>query len=696
MVSQLDDLITRDDIADVAASEGLLLEDEDRISILEAMRSIDVQACPGSGKTTLVAAKLILLARKWPYKDRGICVLSHTNVAKDEIVERLVASRYPEAQRLLSHPHFIGTIQEFVGKYAAFPFIRSKGVEIRLVDTDTCVQMLYSKLNFRARAYVDRKSTYSNILYDFGLRVFDDNLIIEVPTFSNGSKSKSFKELHNTKAELIRNGFFFFRDVYTFAELALNRSETLQSALQARFPCVFLDEMQDTQKFQDDLLRKIFPIDDGRLIVQRFGDPDQAIFHGTGGEEPNESFNAKAARDMDFVVNKSHRFDGSIAGKTKVFSLNSVPLETEQSEDKVAELLAHASKVGEFQHTLLIYENETRERVIDCFAELVSSQFSNEKKGSDRFCVKAIGAVGNEIDPAKDQLKIGHYWPSYDKGRSKASFKPATLQEAVEFCRKSEVSDWADSYKLILDCVVRFLRLSRFTDENGRNHTSRSLRMYLKSKNQWARFRQVIHLLLKDAGQIEEDFWTEICEKLKQIFELNALPPEAEAFLAYSEEIELIEDIGDVEEQEVTASVQPAGNSYFHPDGFKIELSTIHGVKGETHDATLVLETKNHCCDLEVMMPYLTGCLPSEAHPNSKVPDKPHATRAFKPNKIFMRQLYVAMSRPRHLLCLAIHSDRVNADQEASLHNRGWNVQRVVVPAGAEECRQSRLSTQKQ
>ena len=98
MVSPLDDLITREDIVEVAVSEALVFDDEDRISILQAMRSIDVQASPGSGKTTLVAAKLILLARKWPYKDRGICVLSHTNVAKDEIIERLVASRYPEAK----------------------------------------------------------------------------------------------------------------------------------------------------------------------------------------------------------------------------------------------------------------------------------------------------------------------------------------------------------------------------------------------------------------------------------------------------------------------------------------------------------------------------------------------------------------------------------------------------------------------
>ena len=121
MANLLRELISREDIAELAHSEALNFDDEERISILKTMRSIDVQACPGSGKTTLIAAKLILLAKKWPLSDQGICVLSHTNVAKDEIIERLKKSKSLEAQRLLSYPHFIGTIQEFTNRFLALP-----------------------------------------------------------------------------------------------------------------------------------------------------------------------------------------------------------------------------------------------------------------------------------------------------------------------------------------------------------------------------------------------------------------------------------------------------------------------------------------------------------------------------------------------------------------------------------------------
>lgn len=38
----------------------------------------------------------------------------------------------------------------------------------------------------------------------------------------------------------------------------------------------------------------------------------------------------------------------------------------------------------------------------------------------------------------------------------------------------------------------------------------------------------------------------------------------------------------------------------------------------------------------------------------------------------FSRQLYVAASRPLHLLCLAIHEDRISQPQRDALINLGW------------------------
>ena len=81
---------------------------ESQISFLGLRSSCDVQAVPGNGKTTLLAAKLALLSRTWRSRSHGVCVISHTNSARHEIERALLS--HPTASAFLSYPHFIGTL----------------------------------------------------------------------------------------------------------------------------------------------------------------------------------------------------------------------------------------------------------------------------------------------------------------------------------------------------------------------------------------------------------------------------------------------------------------------------------------------------------------------------------------------------------------------------------------------------------
>ena len=60
-------------------------DDEDQRNVLTSSTSCDVQAAPGNGKTTLIVAKLALLSLTWASRTQGVCVISHTNVARDEV-----------------------------------------------------------------------------------------------------------------------------------------------------------------------------------------------------------------------------------------------------------------------------------------------------------------------------------------------------------------------------------------------------------------------------------------------------------------------------------------------------------------------------------------------------------------------------------------------------------------------------------
>ena len=98
---------------DIEWTERLLLPDgchfnDERRAFIRCAGSCDVVACPGSGKTTALLAKLLILATRMPFPDgRGVCVLTHTNVAIDQIKGSAVAV----SEVLFRHPNFFGTIQ---------------------------------------------------------------------------------------------------------------------------------------------------------------------------------------------------------------------------------------------------------------------------------------------------------------------------------------------------------------------------------------------------------------------------------------------------------------------------------------------------------------------------------------------------------------------------------------------------------
>ncbi|RLD09214.1 MAG: hypothetical protein DRI56_04580, partial [Chloroflexota bacterium] len=139
---------------------------------------------------------------------------------------------------------------------------------------------------------------------------------------------------------------------------------------------------------------------------------------------------------------------------------------------------------------------------------------------------------------------------------------------------------------------------------------------------------------------------------------------DVEDFLAYDEKSIL----SDKKQKSVT-------NTYSCDNDVDIQVGTIHSVKGETHDATLILETKySRWFDLEDMLDYLISdniTRPIEDYSRPK-------TRA-SIQAGFLRKLYVAASRPRHLLCMAISANHVTAEQINGLRDKGWGIKSLEV-----------------
>jgi DNA helicase II / ATP-dependent DNA helicase PcrA len=95
-------------------------------------------------------------------------------------------------------------------------------------------------------------------------------------------------------------------------------------------------------------------------------------------------------------------------------------------------------------------------------------------------------------------------------------------------------------------------------------------------------------------------------------------------------------------------------------------MSSIHGVKGETHTATLVLESFNKTHNLKNLKAWLLGILPKAGSDNL-------ATQASVQDRLKLH--YVGMTRPSHFLCFAMRHDSFNDAEIDQLQQRGWNIE---------------------
>ena len=123
------------------------------------------------------------------------------------------------------------------------------------------------------------------------------------------------------------------------------------------------------------------------------------------------------------------------------------------------------------------------------------------------------------------------------------------------------------------------------------------------------------------------------------------------------------------------AAARPHPNIYRHKVGNReaaIQIGSIHSVKGETHTGTLVLETFYYDYNLDSIKEWLLG---------TKIGAKAGASGKRVNSRLKLH--YVAVTRPSHLVCLAMAqsafetANALDHAKVAQLEAKGWKV-RVV------------------
>ncbi len=672
--------ITDEDICWAATHLGLKENDfhgkhgnDPRSDVLRNMQSIDIAACPGSGKTTLLVAKLAILAENWSHRTQGICVLSHTNKAREVIEAKLGNTK--AGRNLLSYPHYVGTIHGFVNEFLALPWLRSLGYPINTIETEICQKRRWKNLSYKARSALENRFTQTILNIKS-----PDFSVGDIPWGKKGSSGKlgkdkdTYKDMVAVCKQSAEDGYFCYDEMFVWANDLVDKNPLSLNVIRDRFPMLFIDEAQDNSEEQSAILHRIFMAGDTSVIRQRFGDPNQAIY---------DSMSSNAAETDIFPdespidIPNSHRFNQSIADLANPLGLLPIP------GGLVGHGPAKSLASGEKQatHTILLFNNDSdsAKKILDAYAELLVDTFSEQELSANSFVATAIGQVHRPPDEEQENKfphHIGHYWPEYDCELSKSDLKPHTFMQYI-VAGQALAERKKEAFPAVEKIAVAILRLASMGNKKlnyqRRRYKHRLVNELLASNPIAQRYYEclVCTFAIERSQLTKSDWdtcWREATKEIAEsISECELIGEDVDEFMRWDVNADSHDSISDTPVRR--------DNIYCYPSTeqtkVKIRIGSIHSVKGDEHTATLVLETFWHAHNMEDIIGWITG---------NKTGSQCSGTR--KPNRLKLH--YVAMTRPTHLLCLALKRStfendqgEINGELTKKVEEMGWNIKYI-------------------
>lgn len=591
-------------IEELLLPEGAHFSDDAK-AVISCWESTDVSACPGSGKTTVLLAKLKILADRMPLDNgEGVCVLSHTNVAVNEIKTRLSSC----ADKLLNYPNYVGTIQSFIDSYIVKPYLKRKTtVALQVVDDEVFANHLYS-LVVRAGQYSTlryllmsrhNKEIYPTIIDMIkNLYIKDGALFLGNQRAALAGKGRDSSNQYISAVEnLLKNeGMIRYKDAYLYAEEAIAElSEKYLELFGRRFKYVFIDEYQDCDAVQRSALDKVF--DKAKGCVMHIGDPDQAIY------------NSDAVNQEDWIPNESAL---SIATSNRYGQrIADVISDLKKREGNIIS----ANSLTSCQPTLIVFDDDSRNKVINTFITVLENNALVSSEG----IYKVIGAVKKK---SLSGLKISDYWEDFD-----ASGKHTSDYNYWNYIQK--IAMYLEQGKgYLAELHIRKL-LCRILNYIGKKYTVYTIKEKLDQS-----YFEIYKLAILEIFELKEYKKEVIDACIRKL--VDGLITNADGGSVFG-----------VLPKYFLEEIYSSNNDIKHHNSMKIssngitlQFDTVHGVKGETHDATLYLETeRNGVSDIKSILTYFGQ------------------GKLYKSSDYNRKCVYVGMSRPRKLLCLAVHKN---------------------------------------
>lgn len=565
--------------------------------------NIFLNACPGSGKTETIAQRVANEVESWANFPSGIAVLSFTKSAAKEIEHRIKE----KIDNNTTYPHFIGTFDSFILKNIVNPLSKdiskyeghNGDYSFKVVNYDSQLFFLtkyphgYQKISGHHVEIDNRTGRFK-----FHTPNKDTNRALNAMVLEQWQKD----DIYRAKKKCRDAGFLTHKDIEYLAESALTTRTATQDyakKLAKRFQLIIVDECQDLSFEQLNILKAMM-LNGTKLHF--VGDLNQSIYEFRD-VDPNDIIN--------FITDNGFRE----IQLTKNF----------RSCQKIVNIATNIMKSGSIEADftspkqscfVLQYENSPSE-VISQFNEL-TKQYSN----------RVLVARGHQT---LNQLSIVDSTPA----------KP------VEFLLSSILNFDETSYTSINQSLIDFSKYIKDKVKLETKSSDYNCPQIIASELDWRLFlHNSIQYLLNHDLQLDSCTWTNWCKKVNAVV-INLFKQE----FVLSEIYEALKN-SDFKIRSPSGKATHCISNYHRKNDsldIKFRKSTIHGVKGETHEATMLISnpTRNG-----------TG-----THWSHWIGDKTSEAARFA---------YVASSRPKYILVWCVK--KLKSSEQKDLESLGFEI----------------------
>lgn len=650
---------------DIEIAERILLPvgchfDEERRNFIQNLNSCDLLAVPGSGKTTALQAKLFCLSQQLPFdKKQGILVLSHTNNAVDEIKIKLRS----ECSLLFEAPNFIGTVQEFVDTFLAIPYYEmTYKKKVCTIDANAYEHEInyYVGKSKSKPVYCLKQKGYDYCSARFYLNDDGEKSVSkkEYPQIKEWeckqNEEKYHKELdvfiESTKNEVCANGILHYDDCYFLAKCYIHFFPVVKNILRMRFRYIFIDECQDLEKYQLDLLDSIF--DSPQCSIQRIGDKNQSIYNYT---KYNDS--EKWSTRNVLTLRNSLRLTKTLANVVDPFTVDRA--EDGNGNPQFVVIGKRQLKGNDIPPHLILFDENTKDYILPLFNRLINKYDLRDTTEGRKYGFHIIGwAVRNEQKSHK--LRLADIFPSSIMTINRGTDSYETLSDFITFGPKT--GGIADCKRVIIEVLIHILRMAKVKSPDSRYYTMSAMEAAIESSNiccidDYRLFTHKASVLLYKKQYDDCYCLVKNCveHRFSKVFKFDVSSGVIKNF------------VGD------SYAYRQKGNVNAYPD---IVISSVHSIKGQTHCATLYVETSYYGYESEHLIKEkrkATKTKDAVMYPNPLFQEIPEYKR--NTEIATMRMMYVGFSRPTHMLCYAVHRSNWNDDRMINrMKELGWEI----------------------